>query len=82
MSAAHDAVLATLRAQLAVVRPATPADLAADVSLRDELRMDSLDLVEFVARVEEHYRVSVPDDEWPRLVTLGAIADFVLVNLP
>jgi acyl carrier protein len=77
VTAARDAVLATLRAQLAVVRAATPADLAADVSLKEELQMDSLDLVEFVARVEEHYRVSVPDDDWRRLATLGDIADFL-----
>lgn len=81
IAAARDAVLATLRAQLVIVRAATPADLAADVSLKDDLQMDSLDIVEFVARVEEHYRVSVPDNDWQRLATLGDIAEFVMARL-
>ena len=45
-----------------------------------DLGLDSLDVVEFVARVEEVYRVSVPDEDWQQLSTLDRIAEYVLVH--
>ncbi len=75
-------LLDLLRGQLRKVNPAVPADLAPDVELMSELRLDSLDVVEFVARVEEHFRFAVPDDQWKKLSCLGRIADYVLAQAP
>jgi len=76
----RDEVLALLRRELRAVNPAVPEDLAPDVELVADLGLDSLEVVEFVARVEDAYRVAVPDDQWPTLSTLDRIAGYVLAH--
>lgn len=75
-------VLALLRRELRAVNPSVPGDVAPDVELVADLGLDSLDVVEFVARVEEAYRFSVPDADWPHLSTLDHITTYVLASLP
>jgi acyl carrier protein len=79
--ATRDEMLELLRSELRAVNGAAPADLPADKELVAELGVDSLDIVEFVARLEYRFRFIVPDDEWPRLATLDAIADYALAHL-
>jgi acyl carrier protein len=73
-------VLDVLRTQLRKVKGTLPADVASDALLMTDLGLDSLDVVEFVARVEEVYRVSVPDEDWQQLSTLGRIAAYVTAH--
>jgi len=73
-------VLDLLRRELRRVNPSVPADVGADVELAADLHLDSLDIVEFVARVEEAFRFSVPDGQWQQLSSLARIADYVLVQ--
>ena len=79
--ATRDEMLHLLRSELRAVNGAAPAGLPADKELVSELGIDSLDIVEFVARLEYRFRFVVPDDEWPRLTTLDAIADYALDRL-
>jgi acyl carrier protein len=72
-----DDVIDVLRVEIRKVKDSLPVDVAADALLMTDLGLDSLDVVEFVARVEEVYRVSVPDEDWQRLRTLDCIADYV-----
>lgn len=74
------AVLALLRHELRRVNPSVPDDLAPDVELAADLHLDSLDIVEFVARVEEAFRFSVPDGQWQQLSSLARIADYVVAH--
>jgi acyl carrier protein len=73
-------VLDVLRAELRKVKETLPPDVAGDALLMTDLGLDSLDVVEFVARVEEHYRVIVPDEDWQQLSTLERIAAYVLAH--
>jgi acyl carrier protein len=75
---ARDKVLAELRALLLTVRPALHAEVPEGASFTVDLGLDSLDVVEFVARVERYYRAQVPDETWTQLTTLGRVADYVL----
>lgn len=75
-------VLALLRRELRAVNAAVPEDVAPDAELVADLHLDSLDVVEFVARVEEAYRFSVPDGQWQQLSSLERIASYVLSQLP
>lgn len=77
----HDAMLDLLRGELRAVDPSVAGRLAADKELIAELGIDSLDVVEFVARLEYRFRFVVPDDEWQELSTLDAIADYALARL-
>jgi acyl carrier protein len=43
----------------------------------EDLHIDSLDLVEFYLRVEHHFHVDLPGDEYPNLTSVRAIASAV-----
>jgi acyl carrier protein len=73
-------VIDVLRVEIRNVKESLPANVPTDALLMTDLGLDSLDVVEFVARVEEVYRVSVPDDEWQELSTLDRIADYVCTH--
>jgi acyl carrier protein len=79
--ATHAEMLGLLREELRAVNGALAPDLAADKELVSELGIDSLDVVEFVARLEYRFRFVVPDDEWQELATLDAIADYALTHV-
>ncbi len=71
-------VLAIARAELAVAAPDVPADAPPDAHLKHDLDVDSLALLELVARLEYRFSVCVPDEDWPRLTSLSAIVGYVL----
>lgn len=48
---------------------------------KQELGLDSLDLVEFVARIEQHYRIIVPDEDLEKMISLEATAKYVHQHL-
>ncbi len=77
----RDEMLDLLRAELHEVNAEIPRDLPTDRELIAELGVDSLDVVEFVARLEYRFRFVVPDDEWQQLATLDAIAAYALDRL-
>ncbi len=74
-------MLEVLHSELHDVNGEIPLDLPEDKELIAELGIDSLDIVEFVARLEYRFRFVVPDDEWQRLATLDAIAAYALNRL-
>ena len=74
-------MLDVLRFELHEVNDEIPRDLPDDQELIAELGVDSLDVVEFVARLEYRFRFVVPDDEWQQLATLDAIARYALDHL-
>lgn len=77
----HSEMLDVLRAELHEVNVEIPHDLPVDRELIGELGLDSLDVVEFVARLEYRFRFVVPDDQWQQLATLDAIAAYALAHL-
>jgi len=72
-----DDVIDVLRVEVRNVKATLPPDTATDALLMTDLGLDSLDVVEFVARVEEVYRISVSDEDWQQLTTLQQIAHYV-----
>jgi acyl carrier protein len=46
-----------------------------DVSLRQQLDLDSMDLLNFVVALHERLHVDIPEAEYPRLVTLSGCVD-------
>ncbi len=56
-----------------------PVDRIEESHLLDtDLGCDSLDLVEITMEVEEHFDISVPDDQQEEIRTVGDMADGVL----
>ncbi len=52
-------------------------EIADDADLGEDLRADSLDIVEFVTGIEDHYEIVVSDEELMTWKTVEAIAKSV-----
>ena len=48
-----------------------------DSSFVEEMGIDSLDLVEFYLRLEEHFNVKLDADDYPGLTSVQAITTFL-----
>jgi len=72
-----DDVINQLRSLLMQIQPRLPQTWPSDSLFQSELGLDSLDLVELVARVEQRYGMLIADSELPRFVSLDAMADYI-----
>ena len=55
--------------------------LSGDTHLIDDLKGDSLDAVELIMNIEDHFSLEIPEDEIAGVRTLGGIADVVSTYL-
>ena len=77
----REAIVAELHDAIREMDLDLPADLPEDARFKDDLGLDSLDLAEFVARIEQRFRLPIADDDWQELQTIGLAADYVLEQL-
>ncbi|HLC42334.1 MAG TPA: phosphopantetheine-binding protein [Methylomirabilota bacterium] len=59
---------------------APEADLSTikpDVPFRDQLDLDSMDLLNFVIALHEALRVEIPEADYPKLATLDGAVDYL-----
>src|SRR5574341_833600 len=54
-----------------------PSALAGDASLRRTLAADSMDVLNFVAALQEELGVEVPERDYPQLDTLDGCVDYL-----
>lgn len=73
--------LATLRTHLHDVNPKLPLDFPEQGHFKNEWGIDSLDIVEFVARIEDTYDIAVPDEDIPKLYSLEKVIDYLNTQL-
>jgi acyl carrier protein len=50
-------------------------------SLRDDLRIDSADMIELALELEEHFKIAVPEEEMNKLHTVGQIVRLVEASI-
>lgn len=74
-------VVERLRALVQQVCERLPNDLAVDSRFREDCELDSLDLVEYVARVEQDFGVLIADEDIVRFTSLRASADYLRERL-
>ncbi|MBL7664017.1 MAG: acyl carrier protein [Bacteriovoracaceae bacterium] len=48
-----------------------------DVSLREQLDLDSMDFLDIVMELRKRHRVEVPADDYPRLATLASCVEYL-----
>ena len=53
-----------------------------ETSLIDDLKADSLDLASMILDLEEQYDIEIPDEDMPKLTTIGGIAEYIQSKLP
>jgi acyl carrier protein len=66
--------LATILNEVADVQPTEVTD---DKSFVDDLDVDSLSMVEVAMAAEEKFGVKIPDDELPKLKTVGDAVRYI-----
>lgn len=54
-----------------------PERVFAEMSLRDELGIDSLAMVELTEEIEERYGVTIPEESQEALATFGDAVDYI-----
>ncbi|MCU7807092.1 MAG: hypothetical protein KZQ73_04375 [Candidatus Thiodiazotropha sp. (ex Semelilucina semeliformis)] len=70
-------ILAVLVKELAEMKLKLPAQVPADMPFYPDMGMDSLTRVEYIARVEQAFRLQVPDDEWQSLTCLASVTEYI-----
>jgi acyl carrier protein len=68
---------AIVDAILGVAADATADDLTDDGDLREELDIDSMDVLNIVTAVHDRLGVSIPETDYPKIGTLKAFVDYV-----
>lgn len=52
-------------------------NISMESKLIDDLKADSLDVVELIMDLEQEYEIEIPDDELPKIHTVGDIVGFI-----
>jgi len=73
-------VLAGLAEILEEVAGVDPADVTPEKTFIDDLDVDSLSMVEVAMAAEEKFGVKIPDDELPKLKTVGDAVSYIQNN--
>ena len=59
-----------------------PADLELDLELREQVEIDSMDLLNFVIGVHERTGVDIPEADYPKLQTIDDLVAYLQERLP
>ena len=78
--ATADEIRAGLASILEEVADVSPADVSDEKSFVDDLDVDSLAMVEVAMAAEEKFGVKIPDDELPKLKTVGDAVNYISSN--
>ena len=62
------------------VADVSPADVSDEKTFVDDLDVDSLSMVEVAMAAEEKFGVKIPDDELPKLKTVGDAVKYIESN--
>jgi len=74
-------VFEELRTRAADVLRVEPERVTEEARFGDDLKADSLDLVELVMALEERYDVRIPEEELEDIVTVGDALNLLLDKL-
>ncbi|WP_375483191.1 acyl carrier protein [uncultured Jatrophihabitans sp.] len=75
-----DEIRSGLASILNDVADVEPGDVSDEKSFVDDLDVDSLSMVEVAMAAEEQFGVKIPDDELPKLKTVGDAVKYIESN--
>ena len=52
-------------------------DIARESSFVDDLKADSLDIVELVMALEDEFDIKIPDEDYDKIKTVGDVINYV-----
>lgn len=74
----RDEIRQTVLRLLGNIAPeADPAQLQPNVSFREQLDIDSMDLLNFVISVHKEFGVEIPERDYPQLMTVEGCVKYV-----
>jgi acyl carrier protein len=76
--ASRDEVYEQVREILVERLDINEAEVTPQASLRDDLKADSLDLVELIMDLEERFGIKISDDEAQSIATVRDAVDFIV----
>ena len=76
----NDEIRAGLAEILNEVADVAPEDVLDEKSFTDDLDVDSLSMVEVSMAADEKFGVSIPDEELPKLKTVGDAVAYIAAN--
>ncbi len=59
-----------------------PSQVTMQASIREDLKADSLDLVELIMAIEEEFGGEVSDEDAQKIVTVGDAVNYIDAHLP
>lgn len=73
MSTIEEKVIGIVSNQLGVPRE----EVSRPSSFVDDLKADSLDVVELVMEFEDEFEITIPDDDYEKIKTVGDAIDYI-----
>lgn len=73
MSSIQEKVIAIVGEHLDVPKE----EIGLESSFVDNLKADSLDIVELVMALEDHFEVKIPDDDYDKIKTVGDAVNYI-----
>ncbi|MFM8476204.1 MAG: acyl carrier protein [Planctomycetaceae bacterium] len=73
MSSIQEKVIAIVGEHLDVPKE----EITLESSFVDNLKADSLDIVELVMALEDHFEVKIPDDDYDKIKTVGDAVNYI-----
>jgi acyl carrier protein len=80
VAASPDEIRAGLAEILSEVADVNADDVSDEKSFTDDLDVDSLSMVEVAMAAEEKFGVKIPDEELPKLKTVGDAVSYIQSN--
>ncbi len=74
-------VLDVMREKAVEMLEVEPDAVQEDKSFVDDLKVDSLSLVEYTMDLEDAFGIELPEDELTDLTTIGAFVDLIMTKL-
>ena len=56
---------------------ADPTSLQGTVHLRDQLDLDSVDLLNFVISLHKQFKIDIPEKDYPQMMTLDGCVSYI-----
>lgn len=66
-----------LRALAQIAPEANLSRIKPHLRLRDQLDIDSMDLLNFVIAVHKEFNIDIPEADYPQLATLDGFVDYI-----